>query len=94
MGTAHLLDALRDSDTVRSVVVVTTDKVYQNREWFYPYREDDALGGHDPYSASKAAAEVVIACKLPRLLPGGEKHSRRLAVLAMSSAVVTGPRIV
>jgi len=61
MGTAHLLDALRDSDTVRSVVVVTTDKVYQNREWFYPYREDDALGGHDPYSASKAAAEVVIA---------------------------------
>jgi len=61
MGTAHLLDALRDSDTVRSVVVVTTDKVYQNREWIYPYREDDALGGHDPYSASKAAAEVVIA---------------------------------
>ena len=61
MGTAHLLDALRGLDTVRSVVLVTTDKVYQNREWFYPYREDDALGGHDPYSASKAAAEIVIA---------------------------------
>jgi CDP-glucose 4,6-dehydratase len=61
MGTAHLLEALRAVDTVRVVVAVTTDKVYQNREWCYPYREDDALGGHDPYSASKAAAEMVIA---------------------------------
>lgn len=61
MGTAHLLDAVRDVDTVRVVVAITTDKVYHNREWCYPYREDDALGGHDPYSASKAAAELVIA---------------------------------
>ena len=62
MGTANLLDVLRGVDGVRVVVAVTTDKVYQNREWCYPYREDDALGGHDPYSASKAAAEMVIAC--------------------------------
>jgi CDP-glucose 4,6-dehydratase len=62
MGTAHLLDALRGVPTVRAVVVVTTDKVYRNREWAWPYREDDALGGHDPYSASKAAAELVAAC--------------------------------
>lgn len=61
MGTANLLDAIRAVDTVRVVVAVTTDKVYQNREWCYPYREDDAIGGHDPYSASKAAAEMVIA---------------------------------
>jgi CDP-glucose 4,6-dehydratase len=61
MGTVHLLDALRGMSRVRSVVVVTTDKVYRNREWHYPYREDDALGGHDPYSASKAAAEIVVA---------------------------------
>lgn len=60
MGTAHVLDALRGLDCVRAVVAVTTDKVYSNREWLYPYREDDALGGHDPYSASKAAAEMVI----------------------------------
>jgi len=60
MGTAHLLDALRDVASVRSVVVVTTDKVYRNNEWHWPYREDDALGGHDPYSASKAASELVI----------------------------------
>jgi CDP-glucose 4,6-dehydratase len=61
MGTAHLLDALRGAADVRVAVVVTTDKVYRNREWAYPYREDDALGGHDPYSASKAAAELVAA---------------------------------
>jgi CDP-glucose 4,6-dehydratase len=61
MGTAHVLDALRGLDGARAAVVVTTDKVYQNLEWPYPYREDDALGGHDPYSASKAAAELVVA---------------------------------
>lgn len=61
MGTVHLLDALRQVDELRAVVVLTTDKVYHNREWAYPYREDDALGGHDPYSASKAAAEIVTA---------------------------------
>lgn len=60
-GTAHVLDALRGQADVRVAVVVTTDKVYRNREWPYPYREDDHLGGHDPYSASKAAAELVTA---------------------------------
>jgi CDP-glucose 4,6-dehydratase len=60
-GTANVLDALRTLDSVRAVVVITTDKVYKNLEQPYPYRETDALGGHDPYSASKAAAEIVIA---------------------------------
>jgi CDP-glucose 4,6-dehydratase len=60
-GTANLLDALRAIDSVRAVVAITTDKVYKNLEQPYPYRETDALGGHDPYSASKAAAEIVIA---------------------------------
>lgn len=61
MGTAHVLDALRGMDSVRVAVMVTTDKVYRNLEHAYPYREDDQLGGHDPYSASKAASELVIA---------------------------------
>lgn len=61
MGTVHLLEALRGLQGVRSIVVATTDKVYRNREWVYPYREDDALGGHDPYSASKAAADIAVA---------------------------------
>ncbi|GAB3268439.1 CDP-glucose 4,6-dehydratase [Chitinimonas naiadis] len=62
MGTAHLLEAARHTPTVRAVVVVTTDKCYRNQEWYWPYRESDALGGHDPYSASKAGAELVAAC--------------------------------
>ncbi len=70
MGTAHLLDALRDLPSVRVAVMVTTDKVYQNREWPYPYREDDPLGGHDPYSASKAASELVIASYRSSYLEG------------------------
>ena len=61
MGTAHVLDALRGIDGVRVAVMVTTDKVYRDHEPSRPYREDDALGGHDPYSASKAASELIIA---------------------------------
>ncbi|MCG9098084.1 CDP-glucose 4,6-dehydratase [Laribacter hongkongensis] len=61
MGTAHVLDALRSLESVRVAVMATTDKVYRNLEQPYPYREEDALGGHDPYSASKAASEIVIA---------------------------------
>ena len=61
MGTAHVLEAVRGVDSVQAVVIVTTDKVYDNREWVYPYREGDALGGHDPYSASKGATEIVTA---------------------------------
>ncbi len=61
MGTAHLLDALRATSSAKVAVMVTTDKVYRNNEWPHPYRENDTLGGHDPYSASKAASELVIA---------------------------------
>ncbi len=61
MGTAHVLEALRGLDGARVAVMVTTDKIYRNHEPPRPYREDDALGGHDPYSASKAACEIVIA---------------------------------
>ena len=61
LGTANLLDACRHVDGLRSVVVVTTDKVYENREWLWAYREGDRLGGRDPYSASKACAELIAA---------------------------------
>ncbi len=61
MGTVNLLEAVRHAESVRSVVVVTTDKVYENREWHWGYRENDRLGGYDPYSNSKAAAELVVA---------------------------------
>ena len=61
MGTAHVLDAARRAPGLRAIVVVTSDKCYDNHEWSRPYREDDAMGGHDPYSSSKACAELVTA---------------------------------
>ncbi len=59
MGTVHLLEAVRHIPSVRAVVNVTTDKCYENREWVWGYRENDSLGGHDPYSSSKACSELV-----------------------------------
>ena len=61
LGSLNLLEALREVDNTCAVVMITTDKVYENREWCYGYREVDPLGGHDPYSASKAGAEIAIA---------------------------------
>ena len=61
MGTTHLLEAARQLGGLRAMLVITTDKCYENHEWVYPYRENDPLGGHDPYSASKACAEIVVA---------------------------------
>lgn len=59
MGTVNILDACRASETVRSIVNVTTDKVYENREWYWGYREDEHLCGYDPYSNSKSCSELV-----------------------------------
>jgi len=61
-GTLNVLDAIRTVDQSCSVVIVTTDKCYENREWLHSYREEDAMGGHDPYSASKGCAELITSC--------------------------------
>lgn len=61
MGTVHLLEAARQTPTVRAVVNVTTDKCYENKEWVWGYRENEPMGGHDPYSNSKGCAELVSA---------------------------------
>lgn len=61
IGTANVLEACRQQSSVRSIVAITTDKCYQNNEWEWGYRENDRLGGHDPYSASKAGSELVAA---------------------------------
>jgi len=60
LGTAYVLDAVRKLEKPCTIVLITTDKVYENKEWIYPYRETDRLGGYDPYSASKACAELII----------------------------------
>ena len=61
MGTVNLFEAIRKTASVRAVVNVTTDKCYENKEWVWPYREDEAMGGYDPYSSSKGCSELVTA---------------------------------
>jgi CDP-glucose 4,6-dehydratase len=61
LGTAHLLEAVRQTPGIKAVVDITSDKCYENREWVWGYRESDRLGGYDPYSSSKACAELVAA---------------------------------
>ena len=61
IGTANLLDSIRDIPSVKSCIVMTSDKAYENKEWDYAYRENDPMGGHDPYSASKGAAELIVS---------------------------------
>lgn len=81
-GTVNVLEAIRTTDSVRALVSITTDKVYENQEWLWGYRETDQLGGHDPYSASKAMAELAIAAYRHTYFPPatfGESHHVALA---------------
>ena len=61
LGTANLLDGARGLNKKCIIIIITTDKVYENNEWHYPYRESDRLGGYDPYSSSKACAELIVS---------------------------------
>ncbi|NQS89724.1 CDP-glucose 4,6-dehydratase [Patescibacteria group bacterium] len=61
MGTVNVLEAVRNTESVRACVIVTSDKCYENKEWIYGYRENDPMGGYDPYSSSKGCAELVTA---------------------------------
>ena len=67
-GSVNILEAIRKTPSLRSVIYVTSDKCYKNNEWLWGYRENDALGGHDPYSASKAAAEIVFSSYMDSFL--------------------------
>ena len=61
IGTVNILESIRRTDSVKSVVIITTDKVYENKEWHWAYRENERLGGFDPYSSSKACAELAVS---------------------------------
>jgi len=90
IGTAHLLDAARAVGSVRGVVLITTDKVYQNREWIHPYRENDRLGGHDPYSASKAASEIVAASFRSSFFAADGGHPAKVATARAGNVIGGG----
>lgn len=90
IGTTFLLDAVRKLDKPCSVVLITTDKVYENKEWHYPYRESDRLGGYDPYSASKAAAELVIASYRNSFFNLNKYYTHHKAIAAARAGNVIG----
>ena len=71
MGTVHVLESVRNTPSVKAVVVVTTDKCYENKEWAWSYRENEPMGGHDPYSNSKGCAELVTSAYRSSFLQSG-----------------------
>jgi CDP-glucose 4,6-dehydratase len=90
MGTANLLEAVRHCPSVRAVLCITTDKCYENHEWVWPYRETDPLGGHDPYSSSKACAELAAAAFRSSFFPPGRINEHHVAVATARAGNVIG----
>jgi CDP-glucose 4,6-dehydratase len=90
MGTLNLLEAIRQVGCVRACVLVTTDKVYANKEWLWPYREDEALGGHDPYSSSKACCELLAQSYAASFFPADKYDEHGLALATARAGNVLG----
>lgn len=92
MGTVNVLEGLRKSDFSKPItaVFITTDKVYQNQEWDYGYRENDRLGGHDPYSSSKAMAELAIASYRDAFFPAHKLNEHQISIASARAGNVIG----
>jgi CDP-glucose 4,6-dehydratase len=90
LGTVHLLDAVRRTPSVGAVVVVTSDKCYENQEWHWPYREHEPMGGHDPYSSSKGCAELVTAAYRRSFFHPGQLTHRVSVASARAGNVIGG----
>ncbi|HVE85079.1 MAG TPA: CDP-glucose 4,6-dehydratase, partial [Myxococcales bacterium] len=90
MGTAHLLEAIRQSRHRCALVVVTSDKCYENREWLYGYREHEPMGGHDVYSMSKGAAELLVASYRRSFFPPERLHEHGVALATARAGNVIG----
>ena len=90
MGTANILEAVRGTGSVSAVLVITTDKCYENRNWRRGYREIDALGGHDPYSNSKACAELVVSAYRSSFFGAGSRNTRAVALASARAGNAIG----
>jgi CDP-glucose 4,6-dehydratase len=90
LGTVHLLDAIRRTPSVRSVVVVTSDKCYENQEWHWPYREHEPMGGHDPYSSSKGCAELVTVAYRRSFFHSDSEHQVSIATARAGNVIGGG----
>ena len=85
MGTVHVLESIRSTDSVRAAVIVTTDKCYDNKEWAWGYRENESMGGHDPYSNSKGCAELATSAYRQSYF-SPEKYSQHHVAIASARA--------
>lgn len=89
-GTINLLETIRFFEHKCTVVMVTTDKVYENKNWTYPYREVDAIGGHDPYSASKAAMELIISSYIKSFFKSNSNNKIGIATARAGNVIGGG----
>jgi CDP-glucose 4,6-dehydratase len=90
MGTANILEVVRQTDCVRVVLIITSDKCYENREWLWGYREADRMGGRDPYSSSKGCAELITAAFRKSYFPKEEFGRHGVAVASARAGNVIG----
>jgi CDP-glucose 4,6-dehydratase len=90
MGTVHLLEAVRSCPSVRATLIVTTDKCYENKEWIWGYRENEPMGGYDPYSNSKGCAELVTAAYRQSFFSEQEYGDHRVAIASARAGNVIG----
>jgi CDP-glucose 4,6-dehydratase len=90
MGTVNLLEVARNTESIKVILNVTTDKCYENKEWVWGYREDDVLGGHDPYSNSKACSELITASYRNAFFNTGEKETNEIVVATARSGNIIG----
>lgn len=90
MGTVHILEAIRACDSVKAVVVVTSDKCYENKEWLWGYRETDSMGGYDPYSNSKSCTELVVAAYRQSFFPEHDFSKHGVAIATARAGNVIG----
>ncbi|MCE5331144.1 MAG: CDP-glucose 4,6-dehydratase [Bacteroidales bacterium] len=90
IGTANLLEACRRVPSIKAIVNITTDKCYENKEWIWGYRENEPLGGYDPYSSSKACSELVTAAYRNSFFPPGDYPKHGVAVASARAGNVIG----
>lgn len=86
IGTANILETAREIATIKSIVIITTDKVYENKEWHHAYRESDPLGGYDPYSASKAGADIITNSYIQSFFNPKDFNTKHTALVAIARA--------
>ena len=86
LGTANVLQVIKEVCCIKSAVIITTDKVYEDKNWIYPYRENDAMGGYDPYSASKAAADIIVHSYMNSFMHPKDFKSKHNTLISIARA--------